>query len=62
MLISFTGNATDEVLKQVGLPIMADNVCSKHWTDYLAATELCAGYEDGGKDFCGVSLRRFRFF
>ena len=45
----------EEVMNQVGLPIIADSVCSTHWQDFLPNTELCAGYENGGKDFCAVS-------
>jgi hypothetical protein len=41
-------------MNQVGLPIIDDATCQSHWADFLPATELCAGYENGGKDFCSV--------
>ena len=44
----------EEVMNQVALPIIDDATCQSHWNDFLPATELCAGYENGGKDFCGV--------
>lgn len=51
-----TGNANDEVLNQVDLPILADTACQQHYQDFLPSTELCAGYEMGGKDFCSDDI------
>ncbi|KAL4240264.1 Tryptase beta-2 [Mactra antiquata] len=51
---SSTGN--EEVMNQVDLPIVDDSICANHWNDFLPATELCAGYENGGKDFCGDDI------
>ncbi|XP_052789016.1 plasma kallikrein-like [Mya arenaria] len=42
----------EEVMNQVDMPILADSVCAGHWDDFLPDTELCAGHENGGKDFC----------
>ena len=49
-----TGN--QDVLNQVDLPILSDQECQQHWTDYIPATEICAGYNNGGKDFCGEDI------
>jgi len=51
-----TTNPNDEVLFQVDLPIMADHDCQTHYQDYIVGKELCAGYENGGKDFCGDDI------
>jgi len=51
-LFSATGN--EEVLNQLMYPILDDSICANHWDDFLPATELCAGYENQRKDFCGV--------
>ena len=53
------GTGDEEVLNQVAMPILADSVCQSHWTDFLPNTEVCAGYENGGKDFCSVSIDRW---
>ena len=47
-------------MNQVGLPIIDDSTCQSHWTDFLPNTELCAGYENGGKDFCSVNYLQIR--
>jgi len=49
-----TGN--EEVMNQVDLPILSDSQCQSHFPGYLPATELCAGYENQGKDWCGDDL------
>lgn len=49
-----TGN--EEVMNQVDLPILADTVCQSHFPGYLPNTELCAGYENGHKDWCADDL------
>ena len=36
------------------MPILPDANCSAVLHGYLPATELCAGYTNGGKDFCSV--------
>lgn len=48
------GSGNEEVLNQVDLPVLEDYVCHEHWDDYLPETELCAGHENMGKDFCAV--------
>ena len=48
------GTGNEEVLNQVDLPILDDEVCQEHWPEYLVETELCAGHENAGKDFCWV--------
>ena len=42
-------------MNQVAMPILDDAVCQSHWQDFIPNTEVCAGYENGGKDFCSVS-------
>ncbi|XP_045213760.1 chymotrypsinogen A-like isoform X2 [Mercenaria mercenaria] len=49
-----TGN--EEVLNQLNYPILDDSVCANHWTDFLPYTEICAGYENQLKDFCGDDI------
>ena len=47
------------VLNQVSLPIQSDRVCGAHnWygSAFLPQTTFCAGYEQGGRDACIVSL------
>ncbi|KAL3875570.1 hypothetical protein ACJMK2_033511 [Sinanodonta woodiana] len=51
---SSTGN--EEVLNQVDLPILADSVCQAHFPDFIPDGEVCAGYENGNKDFCGDDI------
>ena len=41
-------------MNQVDMPVLSDSVCLRHWSDFLSPTEICAGYENGGKDFCSV--------
>ena len=52
--VSDTGD--EEVMKQVDMPILDDAVCIGHWDDFLPETEICAGHENGGKDFCVVNI------
>lgn len=53
LFLTDTGN--EEVLNQVDLPILDDEVCAEHFQGYLAETEMCAGFENEGKDWCWVS-------
>jgi len=46
-----TGN--EEVMNQVDLPILDDSVCQSEFPVFLTATEVCAGYKNQGKDWCG---------
>ena len=48
-----TGN--DLVLKQTEVPIISNELCHK-WMPYynIGSTQICAGYEQGGKDSCHV--------
>lgn len=52
LLSSATGN--EEVLNQVDLPILDDSVCQSEFPVFLSNTEVCAGYKNQGKDWCGV--------
>ena len=49
------GTGNEEVMNQIAQPIRADANCSGIYVGYLPQTELCAGYTNGGKDFCNVS-------
>ncbi|KAL3875568.1 hypothetical protein ACJMK2_033509 [Sinanodonta woodiana] len=53
---STAASGNEEVLNQVDLPILADDICTHHWPDFLPATEICAGYENGTKDFCADDI------
>ena len=49
------GTGNEKVMNQVAMPILYDAVCQSHWQDFIPNTEVCAGYDNGGKDFCSVS-------
>lgn len=40
-----------EKLRQVNLPVVADNFCNESYSNPLIASQICAGYYDG-KDVC----------
>jgi len=48
-------------MNQVDLPIVDDELCQEHFEGYLPETELCAGYEMEGKDWCWVGCYTFHF-
>ena len=54
---SFTETGDEEVMNQLAMPILDDSVCKNIWQDFITGTEICAGYENAGKDFCAVSTR-----
>ena len=43
-------------MNQLAYPILDDSVCQNHWNDFIPNAEICAGYENSTKDFCGVSV------
>jgi trypsin len=46
------GSGSDRLL-EVALPILSDAACAAHYgTSTVAATEICAGVPEGGKDSC----------
>jgi len=52
---SFTETGNEETLNQLAYPILDDEECIDLWNEwYLPETEICAGYHNAGKDFCGV--------
>jgi len=51
---SSTGN--EEVLNQLMYPILADSICANIWDDFLPTNEICAGYQNSTKDFCGDDI------
>lgn len=48
--------SNEEVMNQVDLPILSDSVCQQHFKGFLPNTEICAGYENGHKDWCTVGI------
>ncbi|WAQ96260.1 ENTK-like protein [Mya arenaria] len=54
MAMADTGN--EEVMNQVDLPILDDSVCMQHDPYFIPNTEMCAGYENKGKDWCWDDL------
>jgi len=47
------GGAGSDRLKEVALPIVSDAQCAAHYgSSTVAATEVCAGYPEGGQDSC----------
>ena len=58
-LLSCTGTGSNNVLRQVSVPIISSGTCSSaaYYGQYFNdAAMICAGYEDGGRDSCQVSL------
>ncbi len=49
------GTGPEETFQKVDVPVMGDEYCAKpdvYGDDYVADGEICAGYEEGGKDSC----------
>jgi secreted trypsin-like serine protease len=46
------GGDAPETLQQVDLPIISDAGCSSAYGTFEERTQLCAGYEEGGRDAC----------
>ncbi|MGH3716416.1 MAG: S1 family peptidase [Micromonosporaceae bacterium] len=49
------GTGPDETFQKVDVPVMGDAYCAKpdvYGDNYVADGEICAGYEEGGKDSC----------
>ncbi|KAH3869477.1 plasma kallikrein-like [Dreissena polymorpha] len=53
---STSSTGDEEGLNQLLYPIVDDSICANHWDDFLPATEICAGYENQHKDFCGDDI------
>ena len=50
-----TGN--DLVLKQLKVPIISNEMCRQKMPEFnVGSTQLCAGFEEGGRDACQVCL------
>ena len=56
ILFSLPGTGDEEVMNQIPQPIVADSNCTGFYIGYLPNTEMCAGYTNGGKDFCNVRI------
>ena len=41
-------------MNQLAYPILADSVCQQNFRVFFPNTEICAGYVNSTKDFCGV--------
>lgn len=53
------GTGSNTVLRQVTVPIIDQTTCAsrQYYGRYMdTITMICAGYEQGGKDSCQVSL------
>ena len=54
--------ATPEILKEVMLPVVSNDQCEQ-WFSYeghydpIPKNQLCAGYQEGGKDTCQVCIK-----
>ncbi|MGH3647757.1 MAG: S1 family peptidase [Micromonosporaceae bacterium] len=49
------GTGPEETFQKVEVPVLGDEYCAKsdvYGSDYVADGEICAGYEEGGKDSC----------
>ena len=55
-ILIFAATGNEELLNQLAYPILDDSVCKQHWDDFIPNTEICAGYVNQTKDFCGVSI------
>jgi trypsin len=51
---STEGTGPDDTFQKVDVPVLGDAYCSDVYASqgYTPAGEICAGYEDGGKDSC----------
>jgi len=51
--VTSDGGSAPTTLQQVQLPILTDAACSAAYgSSFEAMTQLCAGYEEGGRDSC----------
>lgn len=60
----YTGSAAYEpTINEVQVPVLNRELCNE-WLVQLNVTEgmICAGYKEGGKDACQVSLSIFNLF
>ena len=46
------GGGQSTTLKKAGVPFVSDAVCAQSYGELAPATELCAGYPQGGVDTC----------
>ena len=48
------GTGPEDVFQQVSVPVLGDSYCADAYAGqgYVANGEICAGYEEGGKDSC----------
>jgi hypothetical protein len=57
----FSGGRHATKLRKVDVPVLANEKC-KQWLEEgkkvlaISETSMCAGYEEGGKDSCNVTL------
>ena len=43
-------------MNQITVPIIDGSVCLRHYKTFYSDQELCAGVENGGKDWCDVCM------
>ena len=47
-------------MNQISMPILTDSICTSEYHDgFIPIKQICAGYKNGGKDFCGVCFIQF---
>jgi secreted trypsin-like serine protease len=46
------GGSAPSTLQEADVPIVADGTCAQAYSDFSAATMICAGYPQGGVDTC----------
>ncbi|MEM7131444.1 MAG: trypsin-like serine protease [Chloroflexota bacterium] len=46
------GGNSPNVLQEVSLPLISNKVCNSSYNGSIIASQICAGFEQGGKDSC----------
>src|SRR5215207_5068682 len=49
---TYEGGPQTNSLKKASVPFVSDSVCAQAYRDLAPATEICAGYAEGGVDTC----------
>ncbi len=47
-----SGGEAASVLQEAKVPVVADDACGAAYSSFEAATQLCGGYAEGGRDTC----------
>lgn len=54
--VFFSGGKESTVQRQATLPVWRNDECNKRYFQDISANFICAGYSEGGKDACQVSV------